>query len=153
MSCPPYPTLFLQWVQRRVSPLFALFALFALFSTCVPVVPINVCPRCPRCSRCSQFEFDGELVRRAISATFERRKTSIPTIRPLALTPEFSDDKQKSVQWNAFLRKSNLNSNDLTLSDITARLADFLMPPAEAASQGKQFSEYWRPIDGWTETR
>lgn len=102
---------------------------------------------------CTQFEFDGELVRRAIRATFERRKTSIPTTRPIALTTEFSEDQQKSVQWNAFLRKTNLNSNDLSLSGITARLADFLMPPAAAASQGKQFSKYWRPIDGWTERR
>ena len=102
---------------------------------------------------CTQFEFDGELVRQAIRATFERRKTSIPTTPPLALTAEFSEDKQKSVQWNAFLRKTNLNSNDLSLSGITARLADFLIPPAEAASQGKQFSKYWRPIDGWNEGR
>ena len=51
---------------------------------------------------CEQFEFDGALVRRAIKATFDRRKTNIPTTRPLALTPEFSEDKQKSTQWNAF---------------------------------------------------
>jgi predicted nucleotidyltransferase component of viral defense system len=100
---------------------------------------------------CTQFEFEGELVRRAINATFERRKTSIPTTLPLALTTDFSEDKQKSLQWNAFLRKTNLNSNELTLSEITARLANFLMPPAEAASQGRQLGKYWRPSDGWIE--
>lgn len=102
---------------------------------------------------CRHFEFEGELVCRAIKATFERRKTSIPTSRPLALTTEFSEDQQKSVQWNAFLRKSNLDGNGLALSDIAARLADFLMPPAEAASQGRPFGKDWRPGDGWTERR
>lgn len=98
---------------------------------------------------CMQFEFEGELVRQAISATFARRKTSIPTTPLLSLTTEFSEDKHKSLQWNAFLRKTNLNSNDLTLSEITTRLADFLMPPAEAAGQGRQLGKYWRQSDGW----
>jgi hypothetical protein len=102
---------------------------------------------------CTQFEFDGELVCRAIKATFERRKTSIPTTRPLALTTEFSEDKHKSVQWNAFLRKSNLNGNGLTLSKIADLLTEFLMPPSEAASQRTQFDLFWRPSDGWTEVR
>ena len=102
---------------------------------------------------CTQFEFDGGLVCRAIKATFDRRKTSIPTLRPLALTTEFSEDKQKSVQWNAFLRKINLNGNDLNLSEITARLADFLMPPAEAANLGQQYDKSWKPSDGWVERR
>lgn len=102
---------------------------------------------------CMQFEFEGELVRQAISATFARRKTSIPTTPLLSLTTEFSEDKHKSLQWNAFLRKTNLNSNDLTLSEITTRLADFLMPPAEAAGQGRQLGKYWRPSDGWIEGR
>jgi len=100
---------------------------------------------------CTQFEFDGELVRQAISATFERRKTSIPTIPPLALTTEFSEDKQKSLQWKAFLRKTNLNSNDLSLSEVSDSLAGFLMPPAQAASQVMQFGKFWRPSDGWIE--
>lgn len=102
---------------------------------------------------CTQFEFDGELVCRAIKATFERRKTSIPTTRPLSPTTEFSEDKQKSVQWNAFLRKNNLDGNNLALSEIAARLAEFLMPPAEAVIQGRQFGKYWRPSDGWAERR
>lgn len=91
------------------------------------------------------------IICRAIKATFDRRKTSIPASRPLALTVEFSEDKQKSTQWNAFLRKSNLASKNLDLTEIAARLANFLMPPAEAASQGKDFRKFWKPMDGWIE--
>jgi len=100
---------------------------------------------------CSQFEFEGELIRRAIKATFDRRRTRIPALRPLALTPEFSEDRQKSTQWNAFLRKNNLDGKNLNLTEIAAGLADFLMPPAEAASQGKEFCKFWKPSDGWIE--
>jgi hypothetical protein len=63
--------------------------------------------------------------------------------------PEFAEDKQKSIQWNAFLRKSNLDGKDLKLSEITSRLADFLMPPSENASRGVAFDQTWNPTGGW----
>jgi hypothetical protein len=99
---------------------------------------------------CTQFQFDGELLRSAIKATFDRRKTDVPISRPLALTIEFSEDEQKAAQWKAFLRKNGLDGNNLRLSDVTVRLAEFLIPPAMAASQGKQFSMLWTPKVGWT---
>jgi hypothetical protein len=37
-----------------------------------------------------RFEFDGETLVRAIRATFDRRKTKLPTSVPLALTQEFA---------------------------------------------------------------
>lgn len=100
---------------------------------------------------CSQFEFDGELVRRAIQATFKRRKTNIPTSLPLALTEEFSQDQQKSMQWNAFLKKSGLGEENLSLSELAGRLAAFLMPPARAADLETSFDMFWKPAEGWTD--
>ena len=98
---------------------------------------------------CNQFEFEGEIIRQAIEATFKRRKTSIPSTPPLALTPEFTEDSQKSTQWSAFLRKSNLGSLSLTLEDVANRLIEFLMPPAMAASQSGSFDQGWSPSNGW----
>jgi len=98
---------------------------------------------------CTQFEFDGEVVRQAIEATFDRRKTSIPSSPPIALTPEFYNDRQKSIQWNAFLKKSNLNSGNLNLADVCNQLRDFIMPPAEAASRRETFCSLWVPTKGW----
>jgi hypothetical protein len=100
---------------------------------------------------CTEFEFDGEVIRQAIKATFDRRKTTIPDSRPLALSADFSKDKQKSTQWIAFLRKSNLDGRNMDLTQIIIRLADFLMPPAEAARHGNGFSKFWRPTVGWVD--
>lgn len=98
---------------------------------------------------CRRFEFEGEIVRRAIQATFERRKTNIPSSLPLALTEQFSQDRLKSIQWNAFLKKSGLSGEDMSLSELAGHLADFLMPPALAAGSGDAFDMLWKPAEGW----
>jgi len=46
--------------------------------------------------------FDGQTLRLAIRATFERRQTPLPSDLPLALTNEFAADPQKRRQWDAF---------------------------------------------------
>jgi predicted nucleotidyltransferase component of viral defense system len=38
------------------------------------------------------FDFDGEVLVRALRATFDRRKTPLPEGLPVALTPAFADD-------------------------------------------------------------
>lgn len=43
---------------------------------------------------------------RAISATFERRRTAFPDGVPLGLTDEFARDVSKQAQWQAFLTKN-----------------------------------------------
>lgn len=100
---------------------------------------------------CNQFEFDGDLICQAIKATFDRRKTNIPASPPLPLTLEFTQDKLKSTQWNAFLTKSKLASKNLDLHTVTIRLCQFLMPPAEAANQATCFDKAWKPDHGWIE--
>ena len=57
------------------------------------------------------------MICQAIKATFDRRKTAIPNSYPLALTAEFSEDKQKLTQWIAFLRKSNLDGTSIASMD------------------------------------
>ena len=42
--------------------------------------------------------FDGDTLRLALAATFERRQTPLPSEIPLALTKEFGDDRQKGRQ-------------------------------------------------------
>ena len=65
------------------------------------------------------FDFNGDLLCDAIKATFERRQTEIPTDTPLALTEEFSHDAQKAKQWQAFVRKNNLDHDGVTLPFAT----------------------------------
>lgn len=100
--------------------------------------------------RLSQSAYrDRFVVKGAIEATFDRRKTSLPSSPPIALTPEFYNDRQKSIQWNAFLKKSNLNSGNLNLNDVCNRLRDFIMLPSQAASRREALCSLWVPTKGW----
>jgi len=82
------------------------------------------------------FTFDGDILVRAIKATFKRRKTEIPVDPPLALTDEFGRDEAKSVQWKAFVRKNGLEKETPEFPELLSRLRDFLLPPVRAASAG-----------------
>jgi hypothetical protein len=96
-----------------------------------------------------RFAFDGPLLCRAIRATFERRRTALPSALPTALTAEFYSDGGKQKQWQAFLRKFSLDAG-ADLEGATAVLRDFLMPPAVAGSAGQQFEMTWPAGGPWT---
>ena len=86
------------------------------------------------------FEFDGLEVTEAIKATFERRKTEIPSKLPLALTPEFSSNDDKQKQWNAFAKKLELK---VTLEETVQSIAGFIMPCIGALSTQDPFAKKW----------
>lgn len=77
------------------------------------------------------FEFDNERLAQAIAATFDRRKTAVPTNVPDALTDAFASDPTKITQWEAFRR--DLAADPGTLSAVVSTLAAFLMPHAQRA--------------------
>jgi len=76
-------------------------------------------------------EFDAERLARAIAATFERRRTPIPTAVPDALTPAYAADAGKQAQWRAFA--ADVERAPAALDDVVAHLAAFLMPHAANA--------------------
>lgn len=93
------------------------------------------------------FAFEGELLARAIAATFARRGTPLPTGLPVALTTEFTDDRMKTTQWNAFLRKSGAPPLG-ELRDVAATIARFVEEPLSAAA-GSTFVKRWAPGGPW----
>ena len=99
---------------------------------------------------CSRFRFTGKSPCAAIRATFNCRQTKIPTAIPLALTPEFTEAPQKQTQWQAFIRKSKLDSGGLQLSDVGTTLAAFLVPPTRAIANELEFDFHWSPVDKWS---
>jgi predicted nucleotidyltransferase component of viral defense system len=98
---------------------------------------------------CQNFRFEGITMSRAIKSTFDRRRTPLPSEPPLALTTEFSKDVSKQAQWKAFIRKGKLKISEEKLEEIIAVLQRFLMPPAQAANQGKEFELIWLPKGSW----
>lgn len=96
-----------------------------------------------------RFAFSGPDLASAIRATFERRKTALPDQAPLALTPEFAEDSQKLVQWQAFLRRANLDAQRAELPMIAEDLRAFLMPPTAALVASNAFEMNWAPNGPW----
>jgi hypothetical protein len=65
---------------------------------------------------------DTAELRRAISATFARRRMALPTDWPAGLSDAFAGDSVKQGQWRAFLRKNRLDQ--VELPTVIARLRD-----------------------------
>jgi hypothetical protein len=88
-------------------------------------------------------ELDGATLAAAIAATFDRRRTALPTVRPTALTPSFSEDAAKLRQWQAFLNKNRIAAG--SLRDTVALLDDLLWPPTAVAATHSPATATWRP--------
>ncbi len=74
-----------------------------------------------------QFELDDTVLAAAIRATFERRRTAIPSSVPLALTGEFAGDPDKQRQWVGFLTRSGLPHTH-ELAAVVHTIRDRLLP-------------------------
>lgn len=94
-------------------------------------------------------QFEGPKLKNAIAATFARRKTPLPAVPPLALTAEFSEDRAKQTQWEAFARRGRIEAGKYTLRDVIRLLCDFLMPPTVAAATGEPFDMRWLAGGPW----
>lgn len=100
----------------------------------------------------ASFEFDGEMLLRAIRATFARRGTPLPDEEPVALTRSFLSAPERVRQWSAFLRRSRLEApaGGAALSDELRR---FLLPLIEAARGSGTFLARWPSGGPWEEQR
>ena len=94
------------------------------------------------------FEFDGQLLVRAIAATFQRRGTPLPNGLPVALTSTFVGDALKNTQWSAFVRKSGaVGAGDL--AGAAAAIVEFAEAPLGAAASRTSLEARWLPGGPW----
>jgi hypothetical protein len=93
-------------------------------------------------------DFDADILRRAVRATFDRRATSLTGSAPLGLTDTFAQDVQKDAQWRAFLKRNRLEV--LALNDVIAALRRFLLPVAEAAASHSPLRGRWTAGGPWS---
>jgi hypothetical protein len=96
----------------------------------------------------AHFPFEGQILTEAVRATFERRRTPLPTDMPTAFTDLFTQDPTKQAQWRAFLRKSGLEG-DMSLVTVVERVKAFAWPVLEAARQEKACG-FWSTAGVWT---
>ncbi len=98
---------------------------------------------------CREFEFDGEVLSKAVRATFRRRRTAIPVEIPTALAPEFYADPSKQRQWEAFTKRGKLKVTERNLAIVVALVRDFLWPVASALINEASFKGHWPKSGGW----
>lgn len=100
-----------------------------------------------------EFEFDGSALSAAIRATFKRRKTDLPVSVPVGLSAEFGADTMKRQQWQGFIRRGRLKSQDMDLSAVVEAIREFLMPVVAAAVEAKKFNAHWPKGGPWKTSR
>ncbi len=88
------------------------------------------------------MELDGALLTQAVKATFERRKTLISKEPLYIFSDEFVQEKDKSVQWRAFLNKNGLKS-DLEFSEVMGEIQLFLQPIYQSIAEKQLFQLHW----------
>ncbi len=95
------------------------------------------------------FSFDGNIIADAIRATFDRRHTAIPTVKPIALTVAFSQDATKQAQWRGFLRRTAITTPPGSFAELQSKVAAFVLPPTEALAAGNAFDRKWEAGNRW----
>jgi len=96
----------------------------------------------------SQYaDFDGDILRQAIQETCKRRQTYLTNETPFGLTNAFAQDGQKQIQWQAFLRKNQLEA--LTLIDVVITLNAFFQPIYEADGDISVTPVHWKAGGPW----
>lgn len=100
----------------------------------------------------NNWRFDMASLSKAILASFERRKTPIPTEVPFALTEEFLNDPQKKRQWDAFVSRLNPGDRTPSLQEVGTILRTFLMPCTAGSTGTKPENRVWIPNRYWNES-
>ena len=72
-----------------------------------------------------RFKLDGPTLRRAIQATFARRKTTLPNW-PDPLNDAFANDPTKQTQWVAFIRRNGLTGLPGNFSEAAISIREYL---------------------------
>ena len=93
--------------------------------------------------------FDGDVLRAALAATFDRRQIVRPSEVPFALTVEFGSDSQKQTQWAAFMRRVP-GADRPAFSEVVEQLRGFLWPVLQAAAEEQVRPRTWTPGGPWS---
>ena len=94
-----------------------------------------------------KMEFRGDVLTESLRRTFSRRRTVVPASPPLALTPAFSTDREKQIQWEAFKGRHGLLGPSLV--ETVETLCGFLLPPLRAAAGTAPVPGFWTAGGPW----
>jgi len=92
--------------------------------------------------------FDLESLVAAVRATFARRGTPLTGEEPLVLTPGFLSERDREVQWRAFVKRSRLAA-PVDAKEVAEGLRRFLLPVLSAAASGSMEPMHWKAGGPW----
>ncbi len=95
------------------------------------------------------FSFNGAELQRAVRVSLKRGVFTSLSELPVAFTDEFAQDKDKNIQWGAFLRRIGKSSATLPLQQVVIRIRNFLLPVLQALNARTEFNEVWEPGGPW----
>ena len=96
-----------------------------------------------------EFTFDGEVLIRAVRATFERRGTSLPIEPCEGLGETFAG--AMASRWTAFRGTQELEDAPADLVAVLEELRRFIEPVLESSRTGRRSRRTWTYSDGWQE--
>ena len=71
-------------------------------------------------------ELDEKILLDAIASTFARREMPLPTVTPVGLTTEYSEDASRQAMWRSFLNKNELEF--ISLPEVVTLISDVVLP-------------------------
>lgn len=95
------------------------------------------------------FSFKGTELQRAVRVSLRRSELmSLPEI-PIAFTDKFAQDRDKNIQWGAFLRRIGKSASILPLRQVVSRIRNFLLPILQTLKAGEEFKATWEAGGPW----
>jgi hypothetical protein len=94
------------------------------------------------------YPFEGELLVKAISATFHHRGATIEAA-PIGLTPAYCDDPARAIQWRAFVRRSRFSEEAGEPVRLVTEIRQFALPVLSVTAAGNPFKALWKPGGPW----
>lgn len=79
------------------------------------------------------YEFDEQVLARALAATFKRRQTELPADVPVGLSDEFGRDADARRLWREFLRRLQVEDAPAELNEVVTALRERLWPVVQQA--------------------
>jgi hypothetical protein len=83
------------------------------------------------------FDFDSELLAKALKNTFKARKFELPFDVPICLTSEFYEDPGKTSLWNGFSQRAGLTIPVGNLNEVVIELRKNLLPILALIAENK----------------
>jgi len=97
-----------------------------------------------------QFDFECRVLAEAISKTFTKRNTAIPS-KISSLIHELKNDLSKKKQWAGFIRKNKLNNAPDELSIVLDDISSFLSLPIKVINERHPCKYRWNASVSWIE--